>query len=78
MRKFLKFVAVFSLICFVGLPAAFLLFVAGMAAFGVALGIAGWIIGMIFAVLKFALIVILPIALLWWVAKRVFSPERSY
>jgi hypothetical protein len=78
MRKCLKFVVVFSLICFVGLPAAFLLFVMGMAAFGVAIGIGAAVIGMLLWMLKFSLIVILPIMLLWWLARRVFSPERSY
>jgi uncharacterized membrane protein YhiD involved in acid resistance len=78
MRKFLKFVVVFSLICFVGLPAAFILFVMGMAAFGVVIGIGAWIIGMMLTVLKFALIVLLPLMLLCWVAKRLLSPERSY
>jgi hypothetical protein len=78
MRKFLKFVVVFSLICFVGLPAAFILFVMGMAAFGVVISIGAWIIGMMLTVLKFALIVLLPLMLLWWVAKRLLAPERSY
>jgi hypothetical protein len=78
MRKFLKFVVMFSLICFVGLPAAFILFVMGMAAFGVVIGIGAWIIGMMLAVLKLSLMVLLPLLLLWWVAKRLFAPERSY
>jgi hypothetical protein len=78
MRKFLKFVVVFSLICFVGLPVAFILFVMGMAAFGVVIGIGAWIIGTMLTVLKLSLIVLLPLMLVWWVAKRLFSPERSY
>jgi uncharacterized membrane protein YhiD involved in acid resistance len=78
MRKFLKFFLVFALVCFVGLPAAFILFVMGMAAFGVVIGIGAWIIGMMLTVLKFALIVLLPLMLLWWLAKRLFSPERTY
>jgi hypothetical protein len=78
MRKFLKFAVVFGLICFVGLPVAFILFVMGMAAFGVVIGIGAWIVGMMLTVLKLAFIVLLPLMLLWWVAKRVFSAERSY
>jgi hypothetical protein len=78
MRKFLKFALVFCLICFVGLPAAFILFVMGMTAFGVVIGIGAWIIGMMLTVLKFSLIVILPLMVLWWVAKRLLAPERSY
>jgi hypothetical protein len=29
-------------------------------------------------VLKLAFIVLLPLMLLWWLAKRVFSAERTY
>lgn len=78
MRKLLKFLVVSALILFVGVPAAFLLFVFGMAALGVTLGIAGAIIGLMFAALKIALMIILPIALIWWVAKRLMAPERTY
>jgi hypothetical protein len=78
MRKFLKFIVVSALVLFVGVPLAFLVFVLGMAALGVTLGIAGAIIGLMFAALKIALMVILPIALIWWVAKRLLAPERTY
>ena len=78
MRKFLKFAALFVLLFCVALPAAFILFVLGMAAFGVVIGIGAWVVGMMLTVLKLSLIVLLPLALLWWVAKRVLSPERSY
>jgi len=40
--------------------------------------IAGAIIGLMFAALKIALMIILPIALIWWVAKRLMAPERTY
>ena len=78
MRKFLKFVLVSALVLFVGVPVVFLVFVLGMAALGVTLGIAGAIIGLMFAALKIALMVILPIALVWWVVKRLMAPERTY
>ena len=78
MRKFIKFLFVSALVLFVGVPAAFLIFVFGMAALGVTLGIAGAIIGMIFTVLKIALMIVLPIAIVWWVAKRLLAPERTY
>jgi len=78
MRKFLKFAALFVLIFCVGLPAAFILFVLGMAAFGIVIGIGAWIVGVMLTVLKLSLIVLLPLAVLWWVAKRMLSPERSY
>ena len=78
MRKFVKFLLVAALVLFVGVPVAFLCFVLGMAAIGVTLGIAGAIVGLMFAVLKIALMIILPIALIWWVAKRLMAPERTY
>ena len=78
MRKFIKFIVVSALVLFIGVPVAFLVFVLGMAALGVTLGIAGAIIGLMFAALKIALMVILPIALVWWVFKRLLAPERTY
>ena len=78
MRKFLKFVLVSVLVLCVGVPLAFLVFVLGMAALGVTLGIAGAIVGLALAALKMALMIILPIALIWWVAKRLMAPERTY
>jgi hypothetical protein len=78
MRKFIKFVLVSALVLFVGVPVAFLIFVLGMAALGVTLGIAGAIVGLMLAALKIALMVILPIAIIWWVARRLMAPERTY
>lgn len=78
MRKLLKFVLVACLICFVALPAAFLLFVVAMAFLGVAIGIGSAIIALILTVLKVALMVLLPIAVLWWIARKLLAPERSY
>jgi hypothetical protein len=49
-----------------------------MAMFGVAIGIGSAILGLIWTVLKLALMIILPILLLVWVAKRLLSPERTY
>ena len=78
MRKFLKLVLVSALVLFIGVPVAFVLFVMVMAMFGVAIGIGSALLGLIFTVIKFALMVILPIALLVWVAKRLMAPERTY
>jgi hypothetical protein len=78
MRKTLKVVFYSALILFVGVPVAFALFVAAMAMFGVVVGIGFGIIGLVLTALKFALMVILPIALLVWVAKRLLAPERTY
>ena len=78
MRKFLKVLLISALVLFIGVPVAFVLFVMVMAMFGVAIGIGSAILGMIFTVLKFALMIFLPIALLVWVAKRLLAPERTY
>lgn len=78
MRKFLKFALVSALVLFVGIPVAFVLFVMVMAMFGIAIGIGSAILGLIFTVLKLALMILLPVALIYWVAKRLFAPERTY
>jgi hypothetical protein len=78
MRKTLKVVFYSALILFVGVPVAFALFVAAMAMFGVVVGIGFGIIGLVLTALKFALMIVLPIALLVWVAKRLLAPERTY
>jgi len=78
MRKTLKVLFYSALILFVGVPVAFALFVAAMAMFGVVVGIGFGIIGLVLTALKFALMIVLPIALLVWVAKRLLAPERTY
>ncbi len=78
MRKTLKLILYSALILFVGLPAAFVLMVAAMSIFGVVVGVGFGILGLLITALKFALMVILPIALLVWVAKRLMAPERTY
>ena len=78
MRKTLKVLLYSALIVFVGLPVAFALFVAAMAMFGVVVGIGFGILGLVLTARKFALMVVLPIALLVWVAKRLLAPERTY
>jgi len=78
MRKTLKVLFYSALIVFVGLPVAFALFVAAMAMFGVVIGIGFSILGLVLTALKFALMVVLPIALLVWVARRLLAPERTY
>jgi hypothetical protein len=49
-----------------------------MSLFGVVLGVGLGIAGLILTAIKFALMVILPIALLVWLAKRLLAPERTY
>jgi hypothetical protein len=78
MRNTLKFLFYSALILFVGVPVAFVGFVLAMSVFGVVIGVGLGIVGMIITALKFALMVILPIALLVWVAKRLLAPERTY
>jgi hypothetical protein len=78
MRKTLKVLFYSALILFVGVPVAFALFVTAMAMFGVVIGVGFGILGLVLTALKFALMVVLPIALLVWVAKRVLAPDRTY
>jgi hypothetical protein len=78
MRKFLKFVLVSALVLFVGVPVAFVCFVLLMTMLGVAVGIGGALLGLAFTIIKFALMIILPIALLVWVGKKLLAPERTY
>jgi len=78
MRKTLKLILYSALILFVGLPVAFVLMVAAMSVFGVVVGVGFGILGLLITALKFALMVILPIALLVWVAKRIMAPDRTY
>jgi hypothetical protein len=78
MRKTLKLILYSALILFVGVPVAFVLMVAAMSIFGVVVGVGFGILGLILTALKFALIVVLPIALLVWVAKRLMAPDRTY
>ena len=78
MRNTLKFLFYSALVLFVGVPLAFVIFVLGMSLFGVVIGVGLGIAGLILTALKFALMVILPIALLVWVAKRMVSPDGTY
>lgn len=78
MRKFLKFVLVSALVLFVGVPVAFVCFVLLMTMLGVAVGIGSAVVGLMFTIIKFALMIILPIALLVWVGKKLLAPERTY
>ena len=78
MRKTLKFIFYSALILFVGLPVAFVLFVAAMSIFGVVVGVGFGILGLILSALKFALMIVLPVVLLVWVAKRLMAPDRTY
>jgi hypothetical protein len=78
MRKFVKFLLVSALVLFIGVPLAFVCFVLLMTMLGVAVGIGSALLGLAFTIIKFALMIILPIALLVWVGKKLLSPERTY
>jgi len=78
MRKFLKIAIVSALVICLGLPLAALAFVLLMAALGVAIGIGGAILGLLLTVVKFALIVGIPLLVVWWVATRLLARERTY
>ena len=60
----------------VGLPLLFVLFVLGMAAFGVVFGIGMSIVGLLLAVVKIALMVIIPVAVIVWLFRRLSEPSR--
>ncbi len=74
--RIVKFLLWSVFIICVGIPALFLLFVFGMAAFGVVFGLGMALVGMMLAVLKIALMVVLPVALLVWLYNRMTSRER--
>jgi hypothetical protein len=74
--RFVKFLLWSVFILCIGLPAAFVLFVMVMAAFGVVFGLASALVAMMLSVLKIALMVVLPIALLVWIFNRVTARER--
>ena len=74
----LKFLFLSALFVFVGIPCLFVLFVMGMALFGVVFGVGMAIVGIMLAVIKMALMIILPIALVVWLFKRATAPDRVY
>lgn len=78
MRSTLKFAFWCAFLLFVGVPALILMFVFGLAALGIALGIGGAIIGLMLMVLKLALLIIVPVALVAWVVRRLSAPDRVY
>lgn len=72
----LRFLFLSALFLFVGLPLLFVLLVFGMAAFGVVFGLGMAIVGMLLAVVKIALMVILPVAILVWLFRRMTERDR--
>ena len=49
-----------------------------LGALGIAVGIGGAVLGLLFTIIKLALMIVLPILLLWWIATRMFSRQRTY
>ena len=74
----LKFLLLSALFVFVGIPCLFVLFVMGMAMFGVVFGLGMAVVGIMLAVIKMALMIILPIALVVWLFKRATAAKRVY
>ena len=74
----LKFLLLSAVFVFVGIPFLFVLFVMGMAMFGVVFGLGMAIVGIMLAVIKMALMIILPIALVVWLFKRATAAKRVY
>jgi hypothetical protein len=77
MRKLIKFLLVAALILFIGVPLSIVALVFLLGALGVVVGIGGAIIGLVLTVLKFALMIALPVLVLWWIASRMLSRERT-
>ena len=71
----LRFLILSALFLCVGLPLLFVLFVMGMAMFGVVFGLGMALVGVLLAVVKVALMVIIPLALVMWLFNR--SSERQ-
>ncbi|MEO5816408.1 MAG: hypothetical protein ABIT20_14140 [Gemmatimonadaceae bacterium] len=74
--RIVKFLLWSVFILCIGLPAAFVLFVMAMAAFGIVFGLASALMAIMLSVLKVALMVVLPIALLVWIFNRMTSRQR--
>lgn len=76
--RLVKFLLWSAFVVCVGLPCAFVLFVMGMAAFGIVFGLGMAIVGMLLAVVKVALMVIVPAAIIYWLLTRNSSRSRVY
>lgn len=76
--RLVKFLLWSAFIVCVGLPCAFVLFVMGMAAVGIVFGLGMAIVGMLLAVVKVALMVIVPAAIIYWLLTRNSSRSRVY
>jgi pilus assembly protein TadC len=74
----LKFLLLSALFLFVGLPCLFVLFVMGMAMFGVVFGIGMALVGILLGIVKVALMVIIPVAIVLWLVRRVTAQDRIY
>jgi hypothetical protein len=73
----LRFLLLSVLFVFVGLPCLFVLFVLGLSMFGVVLGIGGAIVGLMMAVIKIALLVIIPVAIMLWLFRMFFGRSTN-
>jgi pilus assembly protein TadC len=74
----LKFLLLSALFLFVGIPCLFVLFVMGMAMFGVVFGVGMALVGILLAIVKVALMVIIPVAIVLWLVKRLTTRDRVY
>ena len=66
----LKFLFLSALFLFVGIPCLFILFVTGMAMFGVVFGLGMAMVAMLLVVVKIALLIIVPVAIVVWLIRR--------
>jgi len=66
----LKFLLLLALFLFVGIPCLFVLLVTGMAMFGVVFGLGMAMVTMLLVVVKIALLIIVPVAIVVWLIRR--------
>lgn len=74
----IKFLLLSALFLFVGLPCLFVLFVMSMAMYGVVFGIGMALVGILMSIVKVALMVIVPVAIVLWLVRRATAPDRVY
>ena len=73
----LRFLLLSALFLFVGIPCLFVLLVLGLSMFGVVFGLGMAAVGILLAVIKISLIVIIPVAVMVWLFRLFFGAAKS-
>ena len=71
----MRFLLLSALFVFVGLPILCVLFVLGLTMFGVVFGLGMAMIGILLAVVKIALMIIVPVAIVVWLFHRMTETQ---